>query len=315
MWDIIKRKHPNGFSILAPMEGVTNLNFRKVMRKAGRPDVFWTEFTNVSSFANPKGRPNAIKRLKIGRHEQPIVAQIWGVRPDDFTTTANYLRKIGYKAIDINMGCPDKNVVKSGGGSALIRDPELAARIIAATKKAGLPVSVKTRLGFSSVGEWKNWIGFLLKQDLAALTIHLRTRKEMSTPAAHYELLPEIIELRAEIAPKTLLIVNGDVKNTTAGKTLVEKYPEIDGFMIGRGVFEDPFCFKTTPKKPSREELMKLLKYHLKLYAKNSEDLAYDTMKRFFKVYVRDFPGASELRANLMETKSPKEALKALKKL
>lgn len=205
------------------------------------------------------------------------------------------------------MGCPAKSAIKSGG-SALIRDPALAAEAIAAAKTAGLPVSVKTRLGYSSLDERHDWITHLLKQDIVALTIHLRTKKEMSKVDAHWELMREIREIRDEIAPKTLLIGNGDVRDYAHGFELIEQ-TGIDGIMIGRGVFHNPWAFETSPVEHSVEERFALLKAQLDLYDTYAAQTQrpFDTLKRFFKIYVRDFPDAAELRDKLMHAHSTDE--------
>jgi len=238
-----------------------------------------------------------------------MVAQIWGNKPEQFAQMSLGLKEMGFSGIDINMGCPDKSVVKGGAGSALIRTPELAAELIAAAKESGLPVSVKTRLGYSSTEEWKDWLTHILKQDVVNLSIHLRTRKEMSKVDAHFELIPKIKKLRDEIAPQTLLTINGDIKNRQHGLELIKKYG-IDGIMIGRGIFHNPFAFEKEPKEHTREELIGLLNTHLDLFDKYSTELEprkFEPLKRFFKIYIRDFPGASELREQLMHTKNTDE--------
>ncbi len=304
---------PKPFLILAPMEGVTDAVFRQVIAKAGRPDLFYTEFTNVSSFASEKGRHDALDRLTIAPTDTPIIAQIWGKNPDHFSELASALNKLGFSGVDINMGCPDRHVNRAGGGAAMIKTPELAIECIKRAKEAtDLPISVKTRLGFTYLEEYKDWISLLLKQDLAALTVHLRTRKEMSKVPAHYELIPELIKLRDEISPNTKLIINGDIKNKAEAEKLHQKYPEVDGFMIGRGVFVNPYCF--TDHAPSRDELMKLLNLHLDLFDESCKDQyrSFEPLKHFFKIYLNNFPGASNLRAKLMETHSTAEARKIL---
>ena len=301
MWN----KQTSPFLILAPMEGATDLVFRQVILKAGRPDIFFTEFTNVSSYASEKGRENALERLKIGPNENPIVAQIWGKNPEHFKETASALEGLGFDGLDINMGCPDKNVNKAGGGAAMIKTPELAVECIKSAKSAtSLPVSVKTRLGFTYLDEYQTWLSALLKQDLAALTVHLRTRKEMSKVSAHYELVPEIIKLRNTIAPKTKLIINGDIKNRQMAEQLKLKYPGVDGFMIGRGVFENPYCF--TNYEPTTEDLKNLFLYHLDLFDRESR-MPFETLKHFFKVYFHGTPGSAELRNKLMAGKTTTE--------
>ncbi|MDR1032414.1 MAG: tRNA-dihydrouridine synthase [Candidatus Nomurabacteria bacterium] len=312
IWDKLSKNQP--FFALAPMEDVTDTVFRQVIIHAARPDLFFTEFMNVSGFCHPDGRTNVARRLEYQLGEQPIIAQIWGSDPEKFAITAGEIAKLGFKGIDINMGCPDKAVVRSGGGSALIQDfarVTLAKDIIAATKTAGLPVSVKTRLGYSRVDEWQDWLKFLLEQDLACLTVHLRTKKEMSKVAAHLELIPDIIKLRDTVAPQTLLMFNGDIADCLQGLPLQERYPGVNGIMIGRGVFANPFCFEKHPREHSKKELIELLNYHLDMFDKH-DGHKFDPLKRFFKVYINGFPGASDLRARLMNTKTADEARKIL---
>ena len=305
IWNDLKRP----FLILAPMEGVTDVIFRQVVARAGRPDLFFTEFTNVSSYASEKGRTNALERLEIAPTDSPIIAQIWGKNPEHFAETCEALEGLGFSGVDLNFGCPDKHVNKAGGGAAMIKTPDLAVECFRNAKKStNLPVSIKTRLGWAKVEEYQGWLSTLLNEHPAALTVHLRTKKEMSKVDAHYELIPEIIKLRNSLSPETKLIINGDIKDKSAALKLHEKYPEIDGFMIGRGVFTNPYCF--TDHTATREELMKLLNYHLDLYEEKSKTtyLSYEPLKHFFKMYINNFPGASDLRAKLMETHSVSEA-------
>lgn len=308
---------PKPFFALAPMEAVTDVVFRHVIAKAGAPDVYFTEFTNTASYCSPKGLHSTRGRLDFTEDEQPIVAQIWGNNPEHFRQMAHGLKEQGFADIDINMGCPDKTVVKGGSGSALIRTPELAADIIAATKEAGLPVSVKARLGDKSIDEWQDWLGHLLKQDIANLTIHLRTRKEMSKVEAHFELIPAIKALRDDIAPQTLLTINGDIQDRQHGLELVKEH-DIDGIMIGRGVFKNPFAFADDGAESgtNQSNLLELLNYHLDLFDKNNtpeQPRRYDPLKRFFKIYLHSFPGAAEVRESMMKTKSTDEARELLK--
>lgn len=308
---------PEPFFILAPMEAVTDVVFRHVIAHAAPPDVFFTEFTNAASYFSEKGRPSTRGRLAFTEDEHPMVAQIWGSEAEHFDFMAKGLKEQGFAGIDINMGCPAKDVIKTGGGSGLIRDPERAAHIIAAAKKAGLPVSVKTRLGDIKPEEWTDWLTHLFEQDIVNLTIHLRTRKEMSKVPAHFELIPEIKKLRDKIAPQTLLTINGDIRDRQHGLELVEQYG-VDGIMIGRGVFTNPYAFEIEPRQHSREDLLGLLTMQLDLFEKYSAELEprkFDPLKRFFKIYVRDFEGASELRDQLMHTTSTGEVRAVLAKL
>ncbi len=304
---------PRPFFALAPMEAVTDVVFRHVVAAAGKPDIFFTEFTNAASYASEKGVASTRGRLTFTADEQPMVAQIWGNNPEHFAFMAKGLAKQGFVGIDINTGCPDKTVIKQGSGSALIGEYELTAKLIAAAKEGGLPVSVKTRLGKLKIDEYRDWLKFLLEQDIVNLTIHLRTRKEMSKVPAHYELIVYIVKLRDEIAPQTLITINGDIKDRQHGEELVEKYG-VDGIMIGRGIFSNPFAFAKSSAADEllakKEELLNLLNLHLDLFDKYSAELEprkFEPLKRFFKIYVRDFPGASELREKLMHTKSTDE--------
>ncbi len=324
------------------MEAVTDVVFRHVVKQAGSPDLFFTEFANATGWVHAGDKAIAGRLVKTD-DEHPLVAQIWGGEPGDMEAFAHHCAELGFDGIDINMGCPAKSAVKSGG-SALIRQPDVAVAAIAAAKTVGLPVSVKTRLGYTYVDEWREWLTTLLQQDIVALTIHLRTKKEMSKVPAHHELIPEIKALRDEIAPQTLLIINGDIRDREHGLELAEKYG-IDGVMIGRGVFTNPFCFavsepslSSTPLRPRSSEaqqekqvapsgverkdggsehkkaLLDLLHYHLDLFDKYQPELGrpFETLKRFFKIYIRDFDGASDLRAALMLTSSTNEVRKLL---
>ena len=226
----------------------------------------------------------------------------------------------------------------------MIKTPDLAIACFEnARKNTNLPVSIKTRLGWKEVDEFHDWLPTLLSVHPAALTVHLRTKKEMSKVPAHYELIPEIIALRNRLSPDTKIIINGDIKDRAHALELHAKYPEVDGFMIGRGVFANPYCF--TDHQPAQDELMELLKLHLRLFdehensplrsirdngserrsaARNdgparsgdekncSRALPYEPLKHFFKIYINNFPGASDLRAKLMETHSVAEAKKIL---
>ena len=309
MTDNFWRELPRPFFVLAPMEDVTDVVFRHVVSEAGRPDVFFTEFTNSESYCHPQGIESVRGRLAYTEDEQPLVAHIWGDRPENFRKMSIGMAELGFKGIDINMGCPVPNVADNGKGSGLICRPEVAAELIQAAKAGGLPVSVKTRLGFSEIDEWRDWLTHILKQDIANLSIHLRTREEMSKVDAHWELIPEIKKLRDQVAPDTLLTINGDILDREMGLKLAEQYG-VDGIMIGRGIFKNPFAFEKEPKEHSSKELLDLLRLHLDLHETYADLVSrpYTHLHRFFKIYVRGFFGASELRNELMNTKSIDEA-------
>lgn len=318
-WD----KLPNPFFILAPMEDVTDIVFRHVVARAARPDVYMTEFTNAASFCSDKGNFSTRGRLTHDDNEQPIVAQIWGTNPDQFRQMAVALAEQNFAGIDINMGCPAKDVFKIGAGSGLIKQPDLAVQLIQAAQESSLPVSVKTRLGVSRIDEFRTWLPILLQQNLANLTIHLRTRKGMSKVAAHYELIPEIIVMRDQIAPGTKLTINGDIRDYAHAMELKQQYPGIDGFMIGRGVFANPHCFDRSSHQPTLDELITLFRYHLDQYDQYRQIMPderpevvrnFDSLKHFFKIYVKGFDGAADLRAKLYACTSTDEIRQILNK-
>lgn len=304
------------FFSLAPMEAVTNAIFRRVVARAAAPDVFFTEFTNAISITHPKAKFTVQGRLYVAPEEAHMpVAQLWGNDGDAFARAAVNVKERGYEAIDINMGCPDATVIKNHGGSDLIRNFESAAAVIAGAKTAGLPVSVKTRLGYSRLDEWRDWLTFLLQQDIPLLTIHLRTKKEMSRVPAHFELIDDIVKLRDEVAPDTLIQLNGDIENYQEGVALAQAHPGVDGIMIGRGIFTSPFAFEKTPQHHDVKELLSLLNYQLDLYddfEKRFDTSRFASLKRFFKIYVRSEPNAASLRNAMMETHTTDEVRQLL---
>ncbi|MEK3889832.1 tRNA dihydrouridine synthase [Bacillus sp. FSL K6-3431] len=308
MKDNFWRDLPRPFFVLAPMEDVTDVVFRHVVSEAGRPDVFFTEFTNTESYCHPEGINSVRGRLTFTEDEQPMVAHIWGDKPEYFRQMSIGMAKLGFRGVDINMGCPVPNVASKGKGCGLIRRPEVAADLIQAAKAGGLPVSVKTRLGYTDVDEWHDWITHILKQDIANLSIHLRTKREMSKVDAHWELIPAIKELRDHLAPDTLLTINGDIPDRQTGLELAHQYG-VDGIMIGRGIFQNPFAFEKEPKEHSSKEFLDLLRLQLDLFDKYSklEPRPFRPLRRFFKIYVRGFRGAGELRNELMSTESTDE--------
>lgn len=300
---------PRPILILAPMEDVTDTVFRRVIQRVSPFDLYMTEFANVDGLQSP-GRHATIKRLKFTHEEQPLIAQIWGKNPDNYYKTTLELVEMGFVGVDINMGCPVKAVVKSGCGGGLIEQPEQAIEIIKAVQAAAngkIPVSVKTRLGACELTP--EWIETLLRQNLAMLTVHLRTVKEMSLVPAHWELMPEIKQRRDEIAPDTLLIGNGDVANRAQAAELVSKY-KIDGAMIGRGVFHDPYASaaKSPWAEKSKTEKLDLYRQHIELF-RDTWDGRHPIapLNKFCKTYVSGFDGAKEIREKLMHCRNLEE--------
>lgn len=297
------------------MDDVTDTVFRQIIADLAPPDLFFTEFVNVDGLQSP-GRPKLLKKLQYTGKETPITAQLWGKNPDNYYKTAKELVTMGFNGVDINMGCPVKAVVRNGCCSALIDNRQLAGEMISAVRSAigkDFPVSVKTRLGIKQVD--MTWLEFLLNQNLDMLTIHGRTAKEMSKVPANWELIGQVRELRDKISPKTLIVGNGDVMTRLQGEQLAKKY-QIDGIMIGRGIFHDPFVFsKVGPwKEYTREQKLGLYAKHVRLFAKtwaNNERRVHN-LNKFCKIYVEGFDGAKELREKLMSAESTDELLNLL---
>ncbi len=294
--------------ILAPMDDVTDTVLRQVIARCGRPDVFFTEFTNVEGMCS-KGEQQVIQRLRYTEAERPLVAQIWGVRPENFFKAAKKLIDMGFDGIDLNMGCPAQGPVSRGVCSGLINDRPRAKEIIEATKEGAagiIPVSVKTRLGFRAIDF--DWIAFVLEQKPAALTVHLRTVSEMSKVPAHWDKLRTVVEMRDALSSETLIIGNGDIKSLDEAKQKVSE-AGADGGMVGRGIFENPFLFAdTTISEKTPAEKMHLLLDHMHLWQETwGTSKHFPTLRKFFKVYVNGFPGAQDLRMQLMETQTPEE--------
>lgn len=318
---------PKPFFVLAPMDDVTDTAFRRVVADCAEPDLFFTEFVNVDGLQSP-GRARLLKKLRLTGSEKTLVAQLWGLNPENFRKTAEqiadgtFAREFGlpegvnFVGIDLNMGCPAKSEVKSGACAALIKNPELAVRIIKATQEGAghLPVSVKTRLGFNEIDF--SWHELLLHQNLSMLTIHGRTRKEMSKVPAHWDDIGHVRELRDRIAPQTLIVGNGDVESRRQGEELAKKY-SLDGIMIGRGVFHDPYIFagQSPWSHITRQERIALYIKHVKLFAEtwHAQDRPVVTLNKFCKIYINGFDGAKELREKLMNAGSAAELLELLR--
>jgi tRNA-dihydrouridine synthase len=320
-------KLPKPFFVLAPMDDVTDTVFRQIVASCAPPDLYFTEFTNADGLQSP-GRPKLLKKLRFTPTEQPLIAQVWGKEPDNFYKTARQIadgslaRELGlpdgvnFAGVDLNMGCPQKTEVKNGTCCALMNDRPLATQIIEATQKGlngRLPLSVKTRLGFNQVD--MTWIEFLLGKGLQALTVHGRTKAQMSKVPADWELIGQASELRDQLAPDTLIIGNGDVRDRAHGLELAKKY-RLDGIMIGRGVFHDPFAFaKQSPwENYTSEQRIELYKKHVQLFAATwqNRERPIQTLNKFCKIYINNFDGAKELREQLMRSSTTDELIDIL---
>lgn len=328
---------------LAPMADVTDAAFRRIIakysrmgKKGGGPDVMWTEFVSADGLCSV-GKEALLLDLAFSESERPIVAQLFTSNPDKMREAAKLVAELGFDGLDINMGCPDRSIEKQKAGAAMMKDPDNAIAVIKAAREgvaakgtetfsAAIPISVKTRIGYNNVD--LNWIRILLEQKLPAVTVHLRTRKEMSDAGAHWELMPEIVKLRDRISPETLIIGNGDVVSLADAKEKAEK-AGCDGVMFGRAIFGNPWLFdvekvesqesvrskvEDTEISRSEIEVLHVMIKHTELFEELLGDKkSFAVMKKHYKAYVSGWNGAKELRAKLMETKDVSEVKKIIK--
>lgn len=297
--------------ILAPMEDVTDTVFRQIIAHCAPPDLFFTEFTSIDGLLS-KGAENVKRRFLYTEKERPLIAQIWGSSPQKFYEAASLISTMGFDGIDINMGCPDRGVMKHGGGSALIGKKDQVKDIVDSVKNAtNLPLSIKTRIGIKDIVT-EDWISFLLSLNLDALTVHGRTARDMSKVPALWDEIGKAAKLKNSIAPETILIGNGDVLTRKDGLEKVDKY-KVDGIMIGRGIFNNLWTFEKVEQEHTLNDNILALLKHVELFESTWGDRKnFLILKKFFKAYIKDFQNASDLRGKLMETKNGEEVKKIL---
>lgn len=302
------------FFVMAPMADVTDAAFRQLVARRGPPDIFWTEFVSADGLYHTR----EIKKMRDGENplmgilakseaEQPIVAQIFGSNPDTIVYAAKLIEELGFDGVDINMGCPDRAVEKQGCGAAMMKNPKLAQEIIRAAQAAThLPVSVKTRVGYDKE-TLDEWLPMLLETAPAAITLHLRTRKDMSLVAANWEYMKKAVEIRDRLNPGVLLIGNGDVQELEDARTKIAE-SGCEGAMLGRAMFGNPWVFAgradaDTPLVEKLAALIELAQDFEKLVPRKN----FSILKKHIKAFVTGFDGAAELRARLMEVENAEE--------
>uniref|UniRef100_A0A7C4R9Z2 tRNA-dihydrouridine synthase n=1 Tax=candidate division CPR3 bacterium TaxID=2268181 RepID=A0A7C4R9Z2_UNCC3 len=326
-----KTKKP--FFILAPMAGVTDSPFRQMILKLGRPDLVFTEFVSTEMIwrntptskagVNPdlggRGKKEIPLVLKYSKKERPLIVQFFGCKVDQFETCARLAIKLGFDGIDINVGCPDKKVLKQGSGSELIKNPELVIEIIRKVKEmveGKIPVSVKTRIGYSEKN--LDHILVIAKEGVDAITIHGRTAKQGYSGLSDWDTIGEVAKKIKKVNPSIIVVGNGDIKDIRSGALLCAKYG-VDGVMIGRRILSNPWVFGE--KDPGIEERLKAALKHTLLYKKHYlstslkasiKEASIGAMKKYYKAYLSGFSEASNIRKPLMEVKSFEEAERLL---
>jgi len=327
-----KLSHP--IMVLAPMADVTDVSFRRLIAKYEKPDVMWTEFVSADglALAPEEGKKKLLRNLAYDESERPIVVQFFGSNPKTMYEAGKLAVQLGFDGADINMGCPDKSIMKQKAGAALIKNPALARELIKALRrgaqeecdKLGKPmigISVKTRVGYSKSDELKKWVTELLSEDLDALIIHARTMKEMSKVPARWEHVKEVVEIRDEIQKgkldkmeKTLILGNGDVVDLEDAREKVGAVGA-DGAMLGRAIFGNPWLFSGKPlSEISKQQKLSAMLEHTKLFEELLGDVKnFSLMKKHYKAYVNGFDGAKELRVKLMEANNASEVEEILK--
>jgi len=309
-----KLKKP--FFVLAPLANVTDAVFRQHILKYSKPDVMWTEFVSADGLCHPKGRQALMRDLSFTVAERPIVVQLFSSHPENMYEAAKFCAELGFDGIDINMGCPDKNVMKQGAGAACMKDPKLAKEIIEAAKRGikdsgkEIPFSIKTRLGFNE-DTLEEWLPQLLETGPAVITVHARTKKEMSKVPARWERIKRAVEITR--GSGTLIIGNGDVRDIEDAEQKV-KETGADGVMFGRAIFGNPWLFDKEKKVTTEERILSALE-HTKLFEQTwQETKSFELMKKHYQAYINHFPLAKELRVELMDCHSSKEVEKVVMK-
>lgn len=295
------------------MADVTDAPFRQVIAKYGKPDVMWTEFVAADGLvhADEEGKKRLMQDFIYTEAERPIVAQLFTGKSDEMRQAAALVRELGFDGIDINMGCPDRKIEKQGAGASLCKEPERARELIRAAREGvenKIPVSVKIRLGYNT-DILEEWLPELLAENPTVVTIHCRTRKEMSKVPARWDRIARAVEIRDELRSDTLIIGNGDVSDVPAAHKRVEE-TGCDGVMIGRGIFGNPWCFDPESNygaDVSVEQKLRVMVEHTRAFEEILPEKNFAIMKKHYKAYVNDFPGAKELRVALMEAQTAGE--------
>lgn len=325
---------------LAPMDGVTDAPFRFMTAKYGKPSLHITEFTSVEGlcYGNVKG----LKAFMYDQSERPVAAQIFGCNPESFYKVAFIVCELGFDGVDINMGCPAKNVASKGSGAALIQTPELAKEIVHKTRQGvqdwangkkieetelsqeiigtiykmyperperrELPVSVKTRIGFDD-NSVEEWVKHLLEEEPVNISIHGRTLKQMYTGEADWEAIASAAKIIHQT--ETTVLGNGDITSVEDGLERTKKYG-VDGFMIGRASFGNPWVFDREHGEIKLTERFQAAIEHSHLYEQAFGQDYFVPMRKHLAWYCKGFHNASEVRQKLMRAASASDVQEIL---
>lgn len=306
---------PRPFFVLAPLANVTDAAFRTLIARYSKPhgpQVMYTEFVSADGLMHGN-RDVLLRDLQFSDAQRPIVAQLFTSDSGSMEAAAGLAAELGFDGIDINMGCPDRAVERQGAGAALIKNMSQAVKVIEAAQRGAptLPISVKTRLGYNT-DVLESWVETLLSTPIAALTIHARTRKEMSKVPARWERIARAVELRNALRSPVCIIGNGDVVDL-ADAAQKAAHTGADGVMLGRAIFGTPWLFDPS-RQPTLRERLEIAIEHTALFERMLGDLKnFAIMKKHFKAYIEGFPGAKELRMRLMETKQAWEVEEILR--
>lgn len=292
------------FFVMAPLANVTDAAFRQMIAKYGKPDIMFTEFVSADGLMS-EGRDRLLPDLLFTESERPLIAQLFTADPEKIFGAAKLIQEMGFDGIDINMGCPDRSVMKQGAGACLMKDPLLARELMKAVK-AGAPnltLSVKTRIG-DTKNNLSSWLPELLAEKPNIITVHARTRKEMSKVPANWERIKEAVEIAK--GSNTVIVGNGDVIDLDDARAKAEM-TGCGGIMLGRAIFGNPWLFNKGKKIEdiSIPEKMAVMIEHSKLFEELLGNIkSFHIMRKHYKAYAHGFDGAKELRVKLMQTEN-----------
>jgi tRNA-dihydrouridine synthase B len=315
---------------LSPMDGVTDAAYRFMVAKYGKPSVMMTEFTAAEGIR--AGAERLMTDFLYDPIERPVVAQIFGSDPSAFIIAGAVAAALGFDGVDINMGCPAKNIAEKGAGASLILDPHRAKAIIRATREGikayadgkslkemgvlpniitiiearrtelgltdadrrDLPVSVKTRIGYSDI-VIEEWVKHLLEEKPVAITLHGRTLKQLYTGFADWDAIARGAAIIHET--DTLVLGNGDVQTLEEAQQKVAEYG-VDGVLIGRASFGNPWLF--AGHDATWEERKSIMLEHARYLNTIVDGRGFIRMRKHLLDYTRGFEGAKETRMQLM---------------